>query len=42
MGQVKIVKLERFNNDPKSMDEFMGGVDGARVVMEARYCRQPV
>jgi transposase len=37
-----IVKQERFSNDPRGLDAFMGGVGGARVVMEAGYCWQPV
>jgi transposase len=37
-----IVKQERFSNDPRSLDAFLGGVDGARVVMEAGYCWQPL
>jgi transposase len=37
-----IIKQERFSNDPRSLDAFLGGVDGARVVMEAGYCWQPL
>jgi len=38
----KIVKQERFSNGPRGVDAFMGGVEGARVVMEAGYCWQPL
>lgn len=41
-GEGKIVKQERFSNGPHSLDAFMGGVEGARVVMEAGYCWQPL
>jgi len=41
-GEGTIVKQERFSNDPHSLGAFMGGVDGARVVMEAGYCWQPL
>jgi transposase len=37
-----IVKQERFSNNPRGLDTFMDGVGGARVVMEAGYCWQPV
>jgi transposase len=37
-----IIKQERFSNDPRSLDAFLGGVDGARVVIEAGYCWQPL
>ncbi len=35
-GEGKIVKQKRFSNGPRGLDAFMGGVDGARVVMKAR------
>jgi transposase len=41
-GEGKIVKQERFSNGPRGVDAFMGGVEGARVVMEAGYCWQPL
>jgi transposase len=37
-----IVKQARFSNDPCSLDAFLGGIDGARVVLEAGYCWQPL
>lgn len=37
-----IVKQDKFSNDPRSLDEFMGEIDRATVVMEAGYCWQPI
>jgi hypothetical protein len=34
----EIVRHGRFSKDPSCLDEFMGGVDEATVVMEAGYC----
>lgn len=38
----RIVKQGKFSNDPRSLGEFMDGINKAKVVMEAGYCWQPV
>jgi len=37
-----IVMQGRFSKNPRGLDAFMDGFDGARVVMEAGYCWQPL
>jgi len=37
-----VVKQGRFSNDPEGLEEFMAGVEGALVAMEAGYCWQPL
>jgi transposase len=37
-----VVKQAKFDNDHEALDEFMEGLEEARVVMEAGYCWQPL
>ena len=37
-----VVKRGKFRNDPEGLEEFMDGLDGALVAMEAGYCWQPL
>lgn len=38
----RVLKRERFSNDPDSLKSFMKDVGEAKVVMESGYCWQPV
>ena len=38
----RVLKRERFNNDPGSLKSFMKDIGEAKVVMESGYCWQPI